>query len=995
MGDGNKPTLARLPGLIWWLGAALGVPTVVGGALYGPAQRHWSFAGLLLLGYWAGLGMLRFTGSVFRELTTRWRMRLVDTIDRALLLWVSGFHRRYRRWMLSYLERVDLQGLATAPDSAPLLDAVYVDVSLVNRPRHRISGDMLSDRVTGTERLSITALLAESTPHVLAVIGAPGSGKTTLLRHAARETCLHTFGGRRTVPILIFLRDHAAAIIENPGISLPHRVLPTEGYPRPPDGWFEWQLSRGRCVVLLDGLDEVGQAEQHDAVRLWVERQIQAYPDNHFVITSRLHGYPTAAINKADVLQVRLLTTEQSAQFVKAWYHAVEADPAAATAQAQDLVRQIGSHSALHQLAVNPLLLTMMVNVHREREVLPGSRVQLYREICEVMLWRRKWAKKLTSTLSGARRQEILQRLALAMMERRIRDIPDHEAATVIAPDLARLDSGVTAQAFLTEVARDGLILKPNSGIVAFSHQTFQEYLASVELHDRGQVALLAANVDDDWWRETTVLYAAQFDADAVVAACLASQTVKALALAFDCTEQETTLAPELRAQMNALLAEVADADTDPFRHRLLTSVLLTRHLRHTIETVDDHRCIQPIPAMLYQLFLEDERTRGRDRTPDASMPKDPDDAATGVRGEDALALVDWINNLVDDALYRLPTAAEIDDLHGRGLLGPQPGCVWLDAPNGPPARWTRAGIDHPFEIAPATLAEYLSGSDFDCLALVLALARATELAHSLALARDRKLEDAGQLTRAVQLAHTMALQVDPDLAVRLDAAHNRAWELDRDLSRAFEVANDLSGALADTDIDLDLVHAITLQVGPEANFAIAIVELGATADARSSPDPGLSVAATDAAAELWRAARIGHQAALRAGKRNPTAAFHATFATTLLADAGIGLTGDPVTVSVDTLTNPIADQTTLTDMHRQSRWLANELIRSVGRPVTPIGAAVRRIAALCLAAEAHRGLDNAALANAFREIAAAVTMLQQRLFSDQPPDEMVVLTLD
>ena len=36
-------------------------------------------------------------------------------------------------------------------------------------------------------------------------------------------------------------------------------------------------------------------------------------------------------------------------------------------------------------MAVNPLLLTMIATVHRRGNVLPGKRVELYKEICQVL----------------------------------------------------------------------------------------------------------------------------------------------------------------------------------------------------------------------------------------------------------------------------------------------------------------------------------------------------------------------------------------------------------------------------------------------------------------------------------------------------------------------------------------------------------------------------------------------------------------------------------
>jgi predicted NACHT family NTPase len=108
------------------------------------------------------------------------------------------------------------------------------------------------------ERRSIRDFLGRSQPAVLAVVGAPGSGKTTLLRYTARRWC-EAHGRRAKVPVLLYLRDHVKTIVSAPATSLAEVARGTVGdlAAAEPAGWFEQQLRDGRCLVLLDGLDEV------------------------------------------------------------------------------------------------------------------------------------------------------------------------------------------------------------------------------------------------------------------------------------------------------------------------------------------------------------------------------------------------------------------------------------------------------------------------------------------------------------------------------------------------------------------------------------------------------------------------------------------------------------------------------------------------------------------------------------------------------------------
>src|SRR5215831_17036639 len=192
-----------------------------------------------------------------------------------------GYRYRYRRWVLDSLKYVDVQDLATGGDHIPDLSDVYVDVALVSRAADQGSGDPLSPAAEDTsERHSISELLDRRSRVVLALVGQPGSGKSTLLaREAGRSAQMAVLGhrGRRRVPILLALREHAASIVADPAISLPDVVRDAVGGGpgKEPDGWWERQLRRGRCLVLLDGLDEVARADDRTAVADWVERQIR------------------------------------------------------------------------------------------------------------------------------------------------------------------------------------------------------------------------------------------------------------------------------------------------------------------------------------------------------------------------------------------------------------------------------------------------------------------------------------------------------------------------------------------------------------------------------------------------------------------------------------------------------------------------------------------------------------------------------------------------
>ncbi|RFS86053.1 NACHT domain-containing protein [Actinomadura spongiicola] len=567
--------------------------------------------------------------------------------------------RAYLRRMRSSVDQMETVGLITQAEFVLRTRQVYVDVMLQPKP----VTDTVTDSGIGPSppgaagrRAPLASFLEPG--RVLAVLGAAGSGKTTLARYTALELAEQGWWGPGLLPVLLYLRDHAEAIQGEQPDNLA-RIAAAAPWldDAVPAEWLERRLARGRCVVLLDGLDEVADADARRRVVRWVEDQISRYPGNAFVVTSRPLGYEGNRLSRADVLHVQRFTSQQIQAFLNTWYRAIEhrsreGDPQQidriAARDAADLFQRISGRPALYDLAANPMLLTMIANVHRYRAgSLPGSRAALYEEVCKVLLHRRQEAKGLSDAelegLSGERKERIVQELAWYMMRHHLRDIPVANAERAIRTVLRRTAPNLTPQAFLNHVRRSGLLLEHQHGRYGFAHLTLQEYLAAalVPGHStRRQV--LVDNVDDVWWREVTLLWAARADAGPVVEACLAVRTVTALNLAFSCASEARELDPALRADLDRLLTT---EPSDPDEIRLLDGVAAARAL-HDTRALDDNGtriCVNPAgPGDLWNRYVQHGEGNGAVWT-------------RNIKG-----FLGWLNSLFSDGTnYRLPTLAE------------------------------------------------------------------------------------------------------------------------------------------------------------------------------------------------------------------------------------------------------------------------------------------------------------------------------------------------
>ena len=581
-----------------WIVLALGLPASTTALAFKVTSDARSALGVCVLTVVVEV-IFGFVNKVWLKLEPKWVERTADWLDAKVLSLFSGYRGHYLEYITYQHRAFDVKGLTTQGVYTLELEHVFVQLGIAAAPVDQVPADPLKlipeELRTGSR--SIWEYL--KSPHLstqnFAIIGPPGSGKTTLLKHMALTLASPSHrrqvGAPDRLPILLFLRDQASAIKANPDISLPQMIrdqFAKWGAPLAPADWLEAQLEQGRCLVMLDGLDEVADLETRQRVATWVENRMTAYGKNRFIISSRPHGYRTNPLAGVTVLQVHPFSFAQVRQFVENWYLANEImasqrdDPgvrATAHQGSEDLLKRIQSTSALSALAVNPLLLTMIATVHRYRSSLPGRRVELYAEICEVFLGKRKEAIGLVSDLTPKQKQRILQPLAYYMMCHDHREIKKADVLDVIAIPLLSVKPDASGEDFLKMIENtSGLLIERESDVYGFAHKTYQEYLASVHILEERTLDTLLSHVAHDWWHETIRLYCAQADASPVIMACLDNPSVMPLRLAIECMDEAREVKLEVRQRYQQVIEHGAE-DPDPERRRAIAEALLASRL--------------------------------------------------------------------------------------------------------------------------------------------------------------------------------------------------------------------------------------------------------------------------------------------------------------------------------------------------------------------------------------------------------------------------------
>lgn len=597
----------------------------------------------------------------------------------------ANFRKQYLRHLIYRHRTFDVKGLGTQGTYTLQMEQVFVDLSIIPQPAHGTTASVVGTRsvpIPG-KRYSIHDLLSSDGAKYpgLAIIGPPGSGKTTLLKHVTLTLAQSEPASRQwthSIPVLLLLREHAELICAKPFVGLFEVIQESLRGTNctPTRNWFINHFKKGHCVIMLDGLDEIPDPSDRRNVAAWIDDQIAFYPLNRFIVTSRPFGYRSNPLSRASVFEVRPFSPQQVRQFVYNWYLANEVmaagntrDPGvqmAAKTGADDLLLRLQKNQDLAELAVNPLLLTMIATVHRFRSSLPGRRVELYSEICDVFLGNRQRAKGVEGLdLMPGQKRRVLEPLAYEMMCAKTREIGLDDLLAAIKDTLAAVSKTISAEEFLKDI-RDfsGVLVERENSVYSFAHLTFQEYLAAAHIRSHRLEQETLAHIHESWWHEVLRLYSAQGDASPIILECLKDEhpSIEALTLATQCMEEAFEVKPHLRDQLDRVLATTAGEDA----RRLLAQQRLKLRVRKLMRNedrwlVDDSL----LTCAEYQLFLDDQRSADMDLTPEhwptgAYLSDRATKPVDGVRSSDARAFCAWLTDREDrGCTFRLPTENE------------------------------------------------------------------------------------------------------------------------------------------------------------------------------------------------------------------------------------------------------------------------------------------------------------------------------------------------
>uniref|UniRef100_UPI000A6DB9C0 NACHT domain-containing protein n=1 Tax=Streptomyces aureus TaxID=193461 RepID=UPI000A6DB9C0 len=355
----------------------------------------------------------------------------------------------------------------------------------------------------------------------------------------------------------------------------PDRFLTTVDCPlSPPDGWADRVLAAGRGLVLVDGIDEMPEAER-DRARRWLRDLLDTYDGNRWLVTSR----PTAvsddwlASDGFAELTLSPMSATEVATFVRRWHRA--AGPSAAPYE-QPLLDALRTTADVSQLATSPLMCGLICALHHGRRgFLPRGRKALYDAALAMLLSRRDRERDMGTPygieLGESPQIQLIQRIAywLTLNGRTTMDRAHAESVVREAVPAITEATGCDPGAVFTHLLhRSGLLREPTADTVDFVHRTFQDYLAAKALVDRWDIGVLVGHAADDQWEDVIRMAVgharprecAEIFEELLKAADAAPDRrteLRVLVVAATALDHAPEVAPEIRERILARTAEV------------------------------------------------------------------------------------------------------------------------------------------------------------------------------------------------------------------------------------------------------------------------------------------------------------------------------------------------------------------------------------------------------------------------------------------------------
>jgi hypothetical protein len=394
----------------------------------------------------------------------------------------------------------------------------------------------------------------------IVVLADPGMGKSTLLRMEVGTTVQQAYqaldAGKPlkeiTVPLLIRLSTLADELTTLPTEDAILKIMQERHshllkYQNNAavaflNGFLRQQLLNGKCLLLLDALDEVPDEKRQKLLER-LNEFAAAYKTCPIVGTSRIVGYGGRLVDGAKDMEIVPFTPAQTEQYIETWFRTAQPFLQNQAISARGLIQALRERPQIAGLAQNPLLLSLICSLYQQDQLtLPARRSQIYQQAVNCMLGEWNQTRSNHNADRTAAKIRLLEELAyhFTCEGQEVFDYDDlyDWVESYLEEDAPRDLRDDKTGALIAELSEDDGILQKlyrdkQDDQYLFLHRTFQEYFTasylrrSIKKHKQNPsyVPELVRNYGWDYdWHETLTLLAGLMKEPIVLIAAIAAE---------------------------------------------------------------------------------------------------------------------------------------------------------------------------------------------------------------------------------------------------------------------------------------------------------------------------------------------------------------------------------------------------------------------------------------------------------------------------------------
>ena len=274
-------------------------------------------------------------------------------------------------------------------------------------------------------------------------------------------------------------------------------VIRNHGLRTPPFDLEDFEY--GRIVLLVDGLDELAESVDRQAVVNFCLQYVAQYPKCSLALTTRPYSSVDRLLGVEKFKRYRIspLSMDDASRMLT---NIGKGDAQAADWRHETLRKLEG----VHGVELNPLLVTVFaVSSTIDKKDVPANITEIFAKFSELMLGRWDEKKGLSQQYQAKVKEALLSEYAFRLHSNGESSFMRTDFIDFASRRLREIHMSADLDTLVTEILdRSGLLRGGHE--VEFRHHLLQEYFAAKGIPD---IEFVRASIGDDWWRNSVVFY--------------------------------------------------------------------------------------------------------------------------------------------------------------------------------------------------------------------------------------------------------------------------------------------------------------------------------------------------------------------------------------------------------------------------------------------------------------------------------------------------------